>query len=147
LQSTEFSRPKPHTPPLDFITGFPGHEHELRRALLEVLGQEKYDYFFERFLAYFFTSEDAKFLKSLGLNCVRIPINHRYLMDDLNPDTIKQDGFKLIDTIVDVCAAEGLYTIIDLHTFPGGQSMSTSHVMVNTKGEHVLTHSRSRMAL
>jgi hypothetical protein len=108
---------------LDFITGFPGHEHELRRALLEVLGQEKYDYFFERFLAYFFTAEDAKFLKSLGLNCVRIPINHRYLMDDLNPDNIKQDGFKLIDTIVDVCAAEGLYTIIDLHTFPGGQSM------------------------
>lgn len=25
----------------NFITGFPGHEHEVRRALLEVLGQEK----------------------------------------------------------------------------------------------------------
>lgn len=71
---------------------------------------------------YFFTSEDAKFLKSLGLNCVRIPINHRHLMDDLNPDTIKEDGFKLIDRIVDACAAEEIYTIIDLHTFPGGQS-------------------------
>lgn len=60
----------------NFITGFPGHEHEVRRALLEVLGQEKYDFFFEKFLEYFFTNEDAKFLKSLGMNCVRIPIKY-----------------------------------------------------------------------
>jgi len=28
--------------------GFPGHEHEARRAMLEVMGQEKYDFFFEK---------------------------------------------------------------------------------------------------
>ena len=32
----------------NFITGFSGHEHEVRRALLDVLGQEKYDFFFEK---------------------------------------------------------------------------------------------------
>ncbi len=32
----------------NFITGFPGHEHEMRAALLEVLGREKYDFFFDR---------------------------------------------------------------------------------------------------
>jgi hypothetical protein len=32
----------------NFITGFPGHEHEHRAAMLEVLGQEKYDFFFDK---------------------------------------------------------------------------------------------------
>lgn len=69
-------------------------------------------------MEYFFTAEDAKFFASLGLNCVRIPINHRHFMDDLNPGVIKESGFHLIDRIVELCAAEGIYTILDLHTFP-----------------------------
>jgi len=111
-----------HTNMENFITGYPGHESEMRAAMLEVLGQEKYDFFFDKFLEYFFTSEDAKFLASLGLNCIRIPINYRHFIDDLNPSTIRPGAFKLVDSIVDACAAEGLYTIIDLHTFPGGQN-------------------------
>lgn len=111
-----------HTNMENFITGYPGHENEMRAAMLEVLGQEKYDFFFDKFLEYFFMPEDAKFLASLGLNCIRIPINHRHFMDDLNPSVIKPEGFRLIDRIVDLCAAEGLYTILDMHTFPGGQN-------------------------
>nr|CDP27084.1 Putative Glycoside Hydrolase Family 5 [Podospora anserina S mat+] len=129
-----------HTNMENFITGYPGHENEMRKAMLEVLGQEKYDFFFDKvcsvapssttdhgltpvkFLEYFFTPSDARFLASLGLNCIRIPINYHHFLDDHNPGIIKQEGFKLIDRIVDACAAEGLYTIIDMHTFPGGQN-------------------------
>lgn len=75
-----------------------------------------------QFLEYFFTPSDAKFLASLGLNCIRIPINYRYFIDPLSPSVIKPDGFRLLDRIVGACAAEGLYTIIDMHTFPGGQN-------------------------
>ncbi len=32
----------------NFITGYPGHEHEMRAAMLKVLGQEKYDFFFDK---------------------------------------------------------------------------------------------------
>jgi hypothetical protein len=34
----------------NFITGYPGHEHQHRAAMLEVLGQEKYEFFFDKFL-------------------------------------------------------------------------------------------------
>lgn len=34
----------------NFITGYPGHELQTRAALLKVLGQEKYDHFFDKFL-------------------------------------------------------------------------------------------------
>jgi hypothetical protein len=32
----------------NFITGYPGHEFQVRAALKNVLGQEKYDYFFDK---------------------------------------------------------------------------------------------------
>jgi hypothetical protein len=32
----------------NFITGYPGHEHQVRAALLKKLGQEKYDFFFDK---------------------------------------------------------------------------------------------------
>lgn len=32
----------------NFITGYAGHEHQVRNALKQVLGTEKYSYFFEK---------------------------------------------------------------------------------------------------
>lgn len=29
-------------------TGYPGHEHGMRKALKKVLGEEKYDFFFDK---------------------------------------------------------------------------------------------------
>lgn len=51
----------------------------MRKGMKEVLGEEKYEYFFDKFLEYFFTEEDAKFYASLGLNCIRLPINYRWV--------------------------------------------------------------------
>ncbi|KAG8893517.1 hypothetical protein FRC00_010416 [Tulasnella sp. 408] len=64
----------------NFITGYPGHEKFMRKALKNVLGEEKYDYFFDKFLEYFFTEKDAQFFASLGFNCIR------HIEDDANPD-------------------------------------------------------------
>lgn len=32
----------------NFITGYTGHESEMRAAMLEVLGKEKYDFYFDK---------------------------------------------------------------------------------------------------
>lgn len=42
--------------------------------------------------------------------------------DDLNPGILKPDAFKHLDRAISVCASQGIYTIIDMHTAPGGQS-------------------------
>lgn len=106
----------------NFITGFPGHESSVRAAMLDVLGQEKYEFFFDRFLYHFFTESDAKHFKKLGLNSIRIPFNYRHFEDDMNPRVLKESGFKHLDRVIDLCAKEGIYTILDMHTLPGGQS-------------------------
>jgi hypothetical protein len=49
----------------NFITGYPGHEHEHRAAMAEVLGKEKAQFFFDRLIHYFFTDADAAYFQSL----------------------------------------------------------------------------------
>ncbi|EGV61509.1 endo-1,4-beta-glucanase [Yamadazyma tenuis] len=78
----------------NFITGYPGHETEHKKVILSKIGQEKFDYFFDKFYEYFWTKEDAN---------------------------VNAKGFERLDRLVDTCAANGIYTILDLHTVPGGQ--------------------------
>ncbi|CRK45799.1 hypothetical protein BN1723_001142 [Verticillium longisporum] len=106
----------------NFINGFPGRENQIRAALLKVLGKEKYDFFFDKFLEYFFTEKDAEFLSSLGFNCLRLSFNYRHFEDDMNPMVIKVEGFKHLDRAIQLCAKYGIYTILDLHSAPGGQN-------------------------
>ena len=62
----------------NFITGYPDTESAHREAMRKALGQRRYDLFFDSFLTHFFGVEDAAFIASLGLNCVRIPVNYRH---------------------------------------------------------------------
>jgi hypothetical protein len=42
-------------------------------------------------------------------------LTHIY-SDDINPRVLKNDGFKHLDRVIDICAKHGIYTILDLHT-------------------------------
>ncbi|KAK9320748.1 glycoside hydrolase superfamily [Lipomyces orientalis] len=106
----------------NFMNGFPGREMQIRKALGKVLGPEKSSFFFNKFLEYFFMDEDAVFLRTPGLNSLRVPFNYRHLEDDMNPFVVLPEGFKHIDRIVDICARHGIYVLLDLHSAPGGQS-------------------------
>ncbi|MGO9658760.1 MAG: glycoside hydrolase family 5 protein [Acidimicrobiales bacterium] len=106
----------------NFITGYPSAESVQRWALFKVLGEDNYERFFSRFLDVFFTDEDAAFLASLGLNCVRLPVNYRHFEDDMAPFELKEDGFLLLDRAIERCAHHGLYSVIDLHALPGAQN-------------------------
>lgn len=106
----------------NFITGFSGHEHQFRHAMIEVLGQELATYYFDRMIHYWFTDEDAKFFASLGLNCIRVPFNYRHFIDDKRPRILKQEGFRRLDRVVEICRKYNLYVILDLHSVPGGQN-------------------------
>lgn len=70
--------------------------------MLKVLGKENYEFFFDKFLEYFFTEADAKYFASLGLNCLRLPFNYHHFEDDMNPRVLKHSGFKHLDRVVDL---------------------------------------------
>jgi endoglucanase len=106
----------------NFITGYAANESLMRAAVRDVLGPDAYELFFERLLTVFFTDEDAALLARTGLNCVRVPVNYHHFEDDSAPLTIKPDGFRHLDRVIDLCARHGIYTVIDLHAAPGGQN-------------------------
>jgi endoglucanase len=106
----------------NFLTGYPGTETQHRRALLRVLGPEKYRVFFDRLLTVFFAEDDARYLASLGMNSVRIPFNYRHFEDDDRPFELKESGFQLLDRAIGHCQAAGLYAILDFHALPGSQN-------------------------
>jgi hypothetical protein len=106
----------------NFITGYPANEEAMRDALYSVLGAERYDRFFDRFIEDFFGEDDAAFIRSLGLNLLRLPVNYRHFEDDIAPLVIRESGLRRLDRVIDICAAHGIYTIIDLHALPGFQN-------------------------
>ncbi len=106
----------------NFIDGYTGNEEAMKEGLKNVLGEKKYDLYFDTFLKSYFTEPDAAYIQSMGLNLVRIPINYRLFEDDMNPGVIKEASFAYLDTVIDLCARHNIYTIIDLHAFPGSQN-------------------------
>ena len=90
--------------------------------LLNRYGTDAFRHPTQQFLEYFFAEPDAAFFKSVGLNCIRIAISYRHFEDDMNPGVLKPEGFKHLDRAIAACAKHGIYTILDMHTAPGGQN-------------------------
>ncbi len=55
---------------------------------------------------------------------MRVPFNYRHFEDDDRPFELKEDGFRWLDRVVDLCERAGLYTILDLHAVPGYQNQN-----------------------
>ncbi|GLW20560.1 glycoside hydrolase family 5 protein [Microbispora triticiradicis] len=106
----------------NFITGYSANESSMRAAVRGVLGEERYELFFDRFLTSFFTEADADLLRDMGVNCVRIPVNYRHFESDDRPMEIIERGFHHLDRVVTMLGERGVYSVIDLHALPGAQN-------------------------
>jgi hypothetical protein len=108
-----------------FMLRIPGTEKRIREVFAEVYGPAKADRFFDDLLTYFIADDDFRFLKSLGVNTIRLALNYRHFDDDQNPGNYKIEGFKQIDRVLGLCKEYGIYAILDMHTSPGGQNPDT----------------------
>ncbi len=86
----------------NFIDGYPGNEEAFREVLPKAMGRRRYELFFDTFYKNYFTHADARYIASLGLNLVRIPLNYRLFEDDMNPRVIKEAGSRLRRTGFDL---------------------------------------------
>ena len=77
--------------------------------------------FMDRFTEAFFGYEDAAYLRALGVNLIRVPINHHLFWND-QLDEPNPFGFEQLERLASICVAQGLYFLPDLHTTPGGQN-------------------------
>ena len=107
----------------NFITGFAANESLMRSGVLDVLGRERYELFFESLLVKLLRGRRTLLSSPpSGSTPSGSPLNYRHLEDDANPFVVKEEGFRHLDRAIAACAANGIYSIIDLHAVPGSQN-------------------------
>lgn len=99
-----------------FMVGLPGLDGSIRRAMEQCCPGVM-----EQFTRSFFTDEDAKYLKSIGVNFLRVPVNHHLFWDD-ERNRPREAGLAVLRELAQICDRHQLFFMPDLHTAPGGQN-------------------------
>ena len=94
----------------------------IEQVVRELAGSEYAKTFWSRFRKNYIRREDILRMAELGYNSLRLPIGWRVLMEDEPGIRWREDGFRLIDDLLDWCEEAKLYVFLDLHGAPGGQT-------------------------
>ena len=108
-----------------------GAQHEIKEKLIDLMGDEKTDEFFKKWRENHFTKRDVDSLASWGFNSIRVPMHYNLftlpIQEEPNSgeNTWFDEGFEIIDDILEWAQPHKMYVILDLHAAPGGQGRNT----------------------
>jgi hypothetical protein len=110
--------------PEGYLWGFEraSSPRHIENVVAELVGDVSAAEFWRRWRDHYVTRDDVRFLRTAGFNSVRLPLNWRLFVSEHAPFRFEGPGWALLDRVIGWCREEGLYTIIDLHGAPGGQT-------------------------
>lgn len=88
----------------------------------ELCGAEYAASFARRFRENYITRADIAAIAAEGFNSVRVPLNWRVFMENAPGYAFLEEGFRLLDALLDWCEEYKIYAVLDLHGAPGGQT-------------------------
>lgn len=94
----------------------------IEAVIEELAGKPFADKFWKRFRETYITESDIQMMAEMGYNSVRIPINSRLFLQEGPGIRFIEEGFALLDRVIDWCETHRVYAFIDLHGAPGGQT-------------------------
>ena len=95
----------------------------INQVFRELTGPSETRLFWKQWLDNFITAADIHYLKSLGMNSIRVPFNYRlFTKEDYLGENNENHGFELLDRLLTWCKKEQLYVVLDMHCAPGGQT-------------------------
>ena len=96
----------------------------INEMLSQLVGPDEAAAFWHDFKDSYITREDISFLAKEGANTLRLPFHYKLFTkeDYMGLADNSNEGFRLVDKVVEWCRAEGLYLILDMHDCPGGQT-------------------------
>jgi aryl-phospho-beta-D-glucosidase BglC (GH1 family) len=100
------------------LEGGPQSPREIEALVNEMIGPAEAIQFWHKYRENYVTKKDIDFLAGAGFNTIRIPFHYKYFTDG------NEEGFALVDRIVEWAKQDGLYVILDMHCAPGGQTGS-----------------------
>jgi endoglucanase len=95
----------------------------INEAITELLGPAEASNFWRTYQDTYITEPDIHYLKSIGVNSIRIPFNYRlFTNEDYMGQNDPKRGFELMDRVIGWCKKENIYVILDMHAAPAGQT-------------------------
>jgi endoglucanase len=95
----------------------------INQTLNELIGPAATDSFWTTYLNNYITEGDIHYLKSIGVNSIRVPFNYRLFTNEhYLGQSNSSHGFELLDRLINWCKKEQLYVLLDMHCAPGGQT-------------------------
>jgi len=107
--------------------GIAGPQHEIKNKLIDLMGIEKTETFFKEWRKNHFTKRDVDSLAAWGFNSIRIPMHYNLMTLPIEDEPVQgentwiEEGFTIIDNVLDWAKPHNMYVILDLHAAPGGQ--------------------------
>ncbi|HKM94007.1 MAG TPA: cellulase family glycosylhydrolase [Prolixibacteraceae bacterium] len=107
--------------------GFAGTQYKIKEHIAHVAGTEGMEAFYEAWLANYCTKADVDSMAAWGFNSIRLPMHYNLftLAIENEPvegeDTWLNQGFEMVDNLLEWCGDNQMYLILDLHAAPGGQ--------------------------
>ncbi len=95
----------------------------IEKLISDLCGDTYGEFFWNKYRENYISKKDIEYIKSRGLNSVRLPLNARYLFERNGTERrLLSDGIKYVDWLLDWCEELGVYVILDMHGAPGGQT-------------------------
>ncbi|MDX9845837.1 MAG: carbohydrate-binding protein [Tenuifilaceae bacterium] len=100
---------------------------QFRKKLMETIGEEKTDSFYNVWLTNHFTKRDVDSMRVWGFNAVRPALHYKWFTPSIEDEPVQGEitwidkGFAMLDSLVLWCSQNQMYVIFDMHGAPGGQ--------------------------
>jgi len=106
---------------------FASPQHQIRAKIQELIGEASTEEFYDAWLENHVTKTDIDSLKSWGFNSVRLPMHYNLYTLPIEDEPVAGQhtwldrGFEMTDKLIEWCADNEMYVVLDMHACPGGQ--------------------------
>ncbi|RZJ70310.1 carbohydrate-binding protein [Flavobacterium sp.] len=105
---------------------FAGPQHKIREKINQLVGPANTETFYQAYRDNGITKRDIDSLKAWGFNSIRLPMHYNLYTLPIEQEvgganTWLDEGFERTDALLDWCAQNQMYLILDMHATPGGQ--------------------------
>ncbi|WP_412463899.1 cellulase family glycosylhydrolase [Flavobacterium mekongense] len=106
---------------------FAGPQHQIKQKITDLIGEKNTEEFYKAYKNNGLTKRDVDSLAAWGFNSIRLPMHYNLYTLPIEKEPIQgqntwlEEGFKMTDDLLEWCAANKMYLILDLHAAPGGQ--------------------------
>ncbi|TRX21255.1 cellulase family glycosylhydrolase [Flavobacterium franklandianum] len=105
---------------------FAGPQYKIKQRITDLIGVENTEEFYKVYKANGITKRDIDSLAAWGFNSIRLPMHYNLYTPAIENEvdgkiTWLEEGFTMTDNLLNWCAENKIYLILDLHGAPGGQ--------------------------